>query len=330
MITQNYQFHNKSILITGGAGFIGSHLAKKLFDQGNKIIIIDNLEMGSKDNLNANYTFFESCINDHQLWKSKDLNSKLKTVDIVIHLAADVTVRDSLNSYQKGFQTNTLGTINTFENISRFKNIKQFIFASSMAVYGENPQQVPHSECHQASPLSPYGVSKLSSELYLRSMRQSTDIDITVLRLFNAFGDGQKFTTRVGLITILTNLLIKNKRPTLFGYGEQTRDFIHVDDIVKAFILAIENPKEFEIYNIGSGKGYKIKTIFENIKSTLNSDIQAQLVDSIDGELSFSVANIEKAKQELGFEIEDNFEVQLNNTVRSIIKTPNASTIGMN
>lgn len=302
------------ILITGGAGFIGSHLANELAKCGNEVVVFDNLANGSKSNLSKDVAFIEGDIMDINSLRAA-INDH---VEIIFHLAADVTIRESFSHYQNNFITNTVGTMNVYECATQSKTVSRLIYTSSMAVYSDSSEKV--SETHETTPSSPYGVSKLASELYLKSMSSSAPFSTTVLRLFNAFGPHQKYSSRVGLITILTNKLLSNETPVLFDGGLQTRDFIHVDDIVRALILAIKHDKKFDIFNIGSGTGHKVAEVYDEICHSLSTNKEAELAPARPGEANYSVADITKAQQMLDFHPKsvNDFKKLIDKTVKSI------------
>ena len=215
----------KRALVTGGAGFIGSHLARALLKEHIEVVVLDNLSMGKIENVPEGAEFICGDV------RSKDDTIRaLHGVDIVFHEAARVSIRSSVEHFHDDAENNLMGTINLLRCCQADK-VKKIIFASSMAVYADCKGPIPIVEDYTTEPISPYGISKLASEKYCMRFSEFTGIDCHVLRYFNTYGTGQTLSPYVGVITIFINRLLDGEPPIIFGDGEQKRDFIHVGDI---------------------------------------------------------------------------------------------------
>lgn len=246
------------ILITGGAGFIGSHLADALIEKGHAVAIIDDLSTGNKENVNPKAVFYEADIRDEE--KMKEVFEKERP-EIVFHFAAKTSVSESFKSPEEYEKVNVMATItNVLENGKKY-HVKRTIFASTGgAMYGEN-SDLPTKETHPSLPLSPYGANKLAAE---RSFENS-GLPFVALRFANVYGPRQSTKTEAGVVAIFCEAMLAGKQPVIYGDGENTRDFVYVDDVIGACILAFEG-KETGIFNIGTGKEININTVFEIIK----------------------------------------------------------------
>lgn len=302
---------NKNILITGGLGFIGSHITNSLIDNNN-IFIIDNLSTGKLEYLN-NQNHENMTLIKEDLGKL-DLNKYLKDIDFVFHLAAMVSVPSSIDNPIKCNQENVNNTIKLL-NACVNNNIKKIIFSSSSAIYGENTN-MPLNENEIPQPKSPYAASKASCELYLKSFYESYDLNYVALRYFNVFGPKQdKNSPYSAVIPNFIDALLKNKQPIIYGDGEQTRDFVYVEDVAKANIAACKS-KYNGIINIARGKEITINQLYNIVKTTLNSEIEAKYLPKRQGDIKYSKADISNM-QKINLRINpDKFEKQLSKTVK--------------
>ena len=269
---------NKNILITGGLGFIGSHLTNKLI-KNNNITIIDNLSTGKIDNLeninHENLTLIKKDLN------SIDLNATLANIDYVFHLAAMSSVPLSIKQPISCNMENVTSTINLL-NACVHNNVKKIIFSSSSAVYGKNTN-IPLKETELPMPTSPYASSKASCELYLQSFHESYGLNYIVLRYFNTFGPKQDNNSQYSaVIPNFISALLKNEQAEIYGDGEQTRDFIYVEDVVKANINAVESDYN-GIINIASGNSISINQLYDIIKKIKinNDNFEKNLIETI-------------------------------------------------
>mgnify|MGYP001472212411 CR=1 FL=1 len=293
------------VLVTGGAGFIGSHLVDRLLDLGYRVVVIDNLSTGSEKNLRnheklqfikgdvSNPVFIDQLFNTFVFSK-------------IFHLAAVSSVQNSIMDPYNTHQINTNATILLLEAVKKQKNCPRFIFASSAAVYGDGPT-LPKNEMSEIQPLSPYAIDKYSSEQYLYIYYKLFGIPTVSLRYFNVYGPRQNPSSPYsGVLSRLTHCYYRALHGeksvfTLYGDGEQTRDFIHVSDVVTANLIVAEDQRAVgKIFNVGTGipsSLNKIISIYENITKV---SIHVQYEPFRSGDIRYSYANIDSLKQ-LGF-----------------------------
>lgn len=289
----------EKILVTGGAGFIGSHIVDRLIDENLDVTVIDNLDTGKLENIaqhkhNKNFHFIKGDIRD-----SKLINEIITDIDAVFHEAALASVMFSVKNPILSHQINVDGTLNLLKAASD-ANVKRFIFASSAAVYG-NPQTHLKQESATPNPTSPYGVTKLAAESYVRVFHSVYGLETVSLRYFNVYGPRQSFDIQCaygGAITIFTNRLMKNMSPIIYGDGNQTRDFVNVKDVVNANILALYADNiSGDFFNIGTGKGTSLNQIAEILKELLNKkEIKNVYADSRPTDIRHGYADLSKAK----------------------------------
>jgi len=279
------------IVVTGGSGFIGSHLCSLLAEEGHDVRIIDIAPppMGVKAE------FVRASVLD-----PLKLQKLFSGADAIVHLAALIDVQASVSDPFSDFQVNAQGTINVLE-AARRASVPKVAFASSAAVYGD-PEEIPVPESHPASPLSPYGASKLASERYVLLYSRLYGMRNTVLRLFNVYGRGQNPRSPYsGVITKFSEAIAEGKQPIIYGDGEQTRDFVHADDAANAFSLAISSDGCDSPLNIGSGKGTAILDLLEKMCSLAGKTPNPLLQRERKGDIRKSVADISLAKRKIGF-----------------------------
>lgn len=314
----------KRALVTGGAGFIGSHLSERLAKEKVEVVIIDNLSTGRISNIPSGTEFVKGDILDFNLLQSifKD------KIDIVFHLAALVSIRSSIKSFYKDVENNLIGTVNLLQAMQSSK-VKKIVFASSMAVYADSPNPAPINESYRTEPISPYGISKLASEKYIINICNNIGVKPIILRYFNTYGTRQTLTPYVGVITIFINRLLRKKPPVIFGDGKQIRDFVSVEDIVNANIKAMYSEISGEIFNIGSGKGTSVNEIAELLCGKINPKIKPENGPCQQGELIYSIANINKAKNLLGYEPMSNLNNDIDRVIEYIISQPKTEEIAV-
>lgn len=291
---------NSKILITGGLGFIGSNLAKALYEE-NELLILDDLSSGRMENISSlddqeNVKIVRGSITDFGL-----LNGILEGVDYVFHLAAIPSVIESITDPQMTNSVNLTGTMNVLL-ASKENQVKKVVYASSAAVYG-NTDSVPISEDAPTRPESPYGAQKLASEHYLRVFYQVYGLATTTLRYFNVYGPNQDPKSQYSpVIPKFISIILKNRPPTIFGDGNQTRDFVFVKDIVKANILAAQSSlSNGRTINIAGGNEISINDLAENIITMTGKDLEAVHAQKRDGEIIRSFADITLAEQILDY-----------------------------
>lgn len=296
------------VLVTGGAGFIGSHITDALVEKGIETIVVDNLITGSKRNINAKANFYEISILD------KNLAGVFKTErpDVVIHEAAQTDVSRSLREPQYDARVNILGSINLLKNCIRY-SVKKIIYASSCAIYG-TPQYLPVDEKHPLNSISPYGVSKQTVEKYLYAYHEIYGLNYCALRYSNVYGPRQNPYGESGVVAIFANLMLNDIRPKIYGDGGKTRSYVYVGDIVKANILAF-NANKSGIYNIGTTEETTDRCIFDIISRTCSYNKEPEYVDERPGEIKRMCLYVGKAKNELGWMPETRLEEGIAKTV---------------
>jgi len=300
------------ILITGGAGFIGSHLAEKL-SKKNEVVVLDNLDSYydikiKKENIKivesksaefilgdvTNYNFMERIIKENN-------------IEIIFHEAARPGVRYSIKDPFLPNKVNVIGTLNILK-VSLDSDVKKVIFASSSSVYGKM-EYLPFDENHPTQPISPYGVSKLAAEHYCRVFYEVYGLKTISLRYFTVYGPRMRPDLA---IPIFTKSILNNESPVIFGDGEQTRDFTYIDDIVDANLKLVKtNRVNGEVLNIGSGRRVTINYIIDTLKNLFNSNIKSKYADSIKGDAMHTLANIDKAKELIGYNPQTSIEAGL-------------------
>lgn len=282
------------VLVTGGAGFIGSHICDLLLEKGYKVIVIDNLSTGSVNNLPRGVTFYKTDIN---LIETKQIIKKEKP-DFIIHTAAQTNVVKSIKDPVTDAHINVLGTLSLLEWAKDF-HVKKFIFASSCAVYGET-ENINISEDHPTQPNSFYAESKFTGENYIRLYSRLYQLPYTILRFANVYGPRQTSSGEGGVVSIFCNLFLKQQQPIIYGDGEQTRDFIYVKDVASANVAALEKGTN-ETLNIGTSQKISVNQLYQLLNKVSKSNVTPQFQPTRDGDIRFSCLNNNKAKQQLNW-----------------------------
>jgi len=286
------------IVVTGGAGFIGSHLVDKLIEKGNKVKVIDNLSTGRKDNLNPEADFYELDISDFE-----EIKPVFKGVDFVFHLAAIPRVPVSIEDPVKTTKSNILGTVNVFK-AAIDGEVKRIVFASSSSVYG-NQKELPLREDMTPGPISPYALQKFTGENFAKLFTELYKVPIISLRYFNVYGPRIDFNSDYSLV--IGKFLKQNSENnplTIFGDGEQTRAFCYIDDVVEANIKALESKKlkGGEVINVGSEISQTVNYLAELIGG------EVQYLPPRPGDVRHTKADISKARELLDWEPKVSFE----------------------
>ena len=288
---------DKNILVTGGAGFIGSHTVDLLISKGYKVTVLDNLSTGKKQNINWKAKFVHGDI----LNVDKGL-SRFRNIDAIVHCAAQISVTHSVKHPINDANTNILGSLKLLE-MCRKLNIKKFVFASSCAVYGLNPP-LPADE-NLTNPENPYAASKRSAEMYMDVYQETYGIDCISLRYANVYGPRQNYLGEAGVVTVFINQLLRNKSLTIFGDGKQTRDFVYVGDVAAANLKALIRNTKSKAFNIGTGTQTTINQLFFNLKKlTEKENIKPFYEKERQGEVRLSSLDIGLARKELGWKPE--------------------------
>ncbi|MBU0536065.1 MAG: NAD-dependent epimerase/dehydratase family protein, partial [Nanoarchaeota archaeon] len=238
------------VVVTGGAGFIGSHIVDILISKGYDVVVVDNLSTGKKDNINPKARFYEVDITNSPFLVKVFEKEK---PDFVIHEAAQINVRKSVSEPVFDAITNIIGTIELLE-LCREHKVKKIVYAGSGgACYGE-PEQIPCNELHPVNPICHYGVSKHAAEHYFFLYKYLYRIDYVILRYSNVYGPRQDPKGEAGVISIFLDKIKNQEKPNIFGDGEQTRDYVYVSDVARENLLALESQSQTSIFNIGTGR----------------------------------------------------------------------------
>ncbi|MCW5880053.1 MAG: NAD-dependent epimerase/dehydratase family protein [Anaerolineae bacterium] len=297
------------ILVTGGAGFIGSHVVDALVAAGHDVSVVDDLSTGRRHNLNPRARFYQVDIRDAAL---DDIIAQEKP-DVVSHQAARANVRESMEKPILYADVNILGSLNLLESCRRH-GVRKVIYASTGgASYGE-PQQLPVPEDHPINPLDPYGASKHHVEHYLYLYRANYGLDYTILRYPNVFGPRQDPHGEAGVVAIFTGLMLSGGEPIINGTGEQERDFVDVSDVARANWLALSQGGG-RVYNIGSGTGTSINRIYALLAELTSYDGPVVHGPSKQGEVYKIYLDASRARRELGWYPKMSLETGLARTV---------------
>jgi len=256
------------ILVTGGAGFIASHVVDRFIEEGHEVVVVDNLSTGQRRNVNAAANFYNADIQGR--WLERVFRRERPAV--VCHHAAQIDVRRSVQDPFFDAQVNVMGTLKVFQNAVMY-GVRKVIFASSGgAVYGE-PQLLPVSEDHPTRPTSPYGINKAIGDEYLRYFRDSCGLEYVSLRYANVYGPRQDGNGEAGVVGIFSQKMLNGDQPVINGNGRQTRDFIYVDDIVEANVAALAKTAH-GIYNVGTGQETSINELFGILAKLINPAVR--------------------------------------------------------
>ncbi len=291
-------------LVTGGAGFIGSNLVETLLDQGEDVIVLDDLSTGKLSNIepfmnDERFTFIKGTITDPEMCAEACEN-----VEYVLHHAALCSVHNSIENPLLTHEINVTGTTNIFL-AAKNAGVKRVVWASSTSVYG-NTEVFPNVENITLSPLSPYAASKAAGEMYARAFSEVYGMSIIILRYYNVFGRRQDpFSLYAAVIPIFVSKLLKREKPVIYGDGEQTRDFVYIDNVVQANIKAATESKpeaNGHAFNIGCGSCISINKLYDIIAEELHSDIDPDYGPARPGEVRDSLADIHSANEAFGYE----------------------------
>ncbi|MDH5406309.1 MAG: NAD-dependent epimerase/dehydratase family protein [Candidatus Aminicenantes bacterium] len=283
------------VLVTGGAGFIGSHVVDSLIKEGHDVIVVDDLSMGRRQNINPRAKFYQMDICHEGLTEL----FQQERPDVVNHHAAQVNLRLSVEDPLSDARVNLLGSLNLLES-SRRTGVKKFIYISSGgAIYGE-PKKLPVSEDDPICPLSPYGLHKYMVELYLPLYYQSYGLRYTILRYPNVYGPRQDPKGEAGVVAIFSQQMLRGQQPVIFGDGSKTRDYVFVEDIVHANMLVMDGGDQ-QAFNLGWGREVTDQEIFDGVREALASDIQPIYGEKRPGEIEHIYLDSSKIKTSLGW-----------------------------
>jgi len=290
------------VLVTGGAGFIGSHIVDRLLKEGYEVTVIDNLSTGKPQNLahhqgKKEFHFIQGDIRNFNL-----VEEAVKGVDTVFHEAAVVSVPLSIEDPLSTNDVNVGGTLNILKACLNSK-VKRFIYGSSTAIYGDT-EKLPIKEDSVPQPISPYGASKLAAESYANAFYSVYGLETVCLRYFNVYGPRQAYGPYSGVITIFINHLLSDQPPIIYGDGEQTRDFTNIQDVVEANMLALERKNAAgKVFNIATGVATTINQLAELLQEVMGkTELKVVHADPRSGDIRHNYADISKARKILGYE----------------------------
>lgn len=307
--------NNTRSLVTGGAGFIGSHLVDELIRLGSRVTVVDNLSSGCKENINRHADFIHLDICDYISLKKviSDANPHL-----IFHLAANATTKETALGWHDPIadcQVNAIGTLNIFRSVVDLGTDSYIIYASSAAVYGE-PEYVPIGEKHPKNPISPYGVSKLTGEKYALAYFKEYGVKTTILRIFNTYGPRQP---RYVVLDLIQKLQKNPNKLEVLGTGQQIRDYCYISDAINAFVLATKIEKVGQTFNVAGGSPISISYLTKLIIKILGLERKVQVCytgESWNGDIMRLSADISRIKAELGFSPQVSLEEGLHRFVR--------------
>jgi dTDP-glucose 4,6-dehydratase len=307
---------NVRALVTGGCGFIGSHLVEALINRNCEVVVLDDLSTGKIANLKSverckNFTFVRGDIRNFDLVKTV-----VKDVEVIFHEAAIPSVVRSVENPLLTHEVNVTGTLNVLR-AGLDAGVKRFVYASSSSVYGD-VKVLPKREDMPTFPISPYGVSKLAAEQYCRAFHRVYGLQTVCLRYFNVYGPRQTYGPYSGVITIFINRILRGESPVIYGDGKQTRDFTNVVDVVHASFLAAKIKGAVgEVFNIATGKPTTINILAKKIlKLCGRNDVEPKYAPPRSGDVRFSYADISKAQKILGYKP----SVELNEGLAKLIE----------
>jgi UDP-glucose 4-epimerase len=290
----------KLVLVTGGAGFIGSHIVDRLVTEGYEVRILDNLTTGKLENIQGHLSSGKIEFVKGDIRDLSTVKKSLEKIDAAIHFAALVSVPLSIENPNLTFDINLLGTLNLLRSCIE-KNIDKFVFISSCAVCGD-PKKLPVTEETPTNPISPYAESKLIGERYCQGFNERDLLQTVILRFFNVYGPRQGMNDYSGVITRFVNLAKNKSSLTIYGDGLQTRDFVNVADIAEAVLASTKSSCASGVFNVGSGKPTTINELAKTILQLTSADVEIQHIECRAGDIRDSYADISKAKKLLGFE----------------------------
>ncbi|MEN3040526.1 MAG: NAD-dependent epimerase/dehydratase family protein [Bacteroidia bacterium] len=302
------------ILVTGGAGFIGSHLVEALLGESHVVAVIDNLSTGRRENLPPQVPLFQIDLRDRETLRA---HFREYTYDVVMHLAAQVDVRTSVEAPVQDAEINIIGTLNLLEAVQSQR--PWFFFASTGgAIYGEKPH-LPIPETETPRPESPYGIAKLAGEMYIQHFSRVHGFPYTILRLANVYGPRQNPHGEAGVVAIFTHKLLKGESAFIYGDGEQTRDFIHVKDVVRAFLATLNagSCAYGQVLNVGSGKQTSVNTLYRLLAQSIGTSAKPIYLPPKPGELRHNSLSAERLANLVGWQASYDLATGIEDTVRA-------------
>ncbi len=294
------------IVVTGGAGFIGSHVTKLLLDAGHSVVVLDNLSHGSKDSLDGRATLIIGDIQDQS--KTREA---LEGAEAVVHMAGLIIVPESVREPVKYCENNVIGTVNLLSAMKDTK-VTRIIFSSSACVYGM-PDKLPIKEDAPIRPDNPYGAGKAAVEVFLQAFHANFKFDVTILRYFNPYGPGEMHQPETHAIPNFIKAALNKKPIPLYWRGEQIRDFIYIEDLARAHIDVLKL-RGFNIFNIGTENGVKVKEVVDLIFKILSYEVVIDDLGERPGDVAAYFASSEKIKKAVGWQVRVSLEEGLRAT----------------
>jgi len=286
----------KRVLVTGGAGFIGSHLVDRLANEGCRVVVLDDLSSGSLENIRGHLDSGKVRFIEGDVRGSEAVEEAMKGADLVCHSAAVVSVPYSMREPLLTHEVNATGTLNLLI-ASRNHEVERFVYLSTCAVYGE-PEYLPVDEAHPTNPVSPYAASKLAAEHYCMAFQQAYGLKTVILRPFNVYGPRQND----GVVAEFVQRVKKGDPPIIYGNGGQTRDFVYVWDAVDAIVLALKHDGIVgKVFNLGTGKATTVNELAGLLLRIFGKDLKPKREEPRIGDVKQSCADIDKAEKELGY-----------------------------
>ncbi|MDD5489253.1 MAG: NAD-dependent epimerase/dehydratase family protein [Candidatus Moranbacteria bacterium] len=298
------------ILVTGGAGFIGSHLVEALVEKKHRVFVVDNLSSGFKKNVNPKAKFFRADLTNH---KKIEVIIKKEKPEIIFHLAAQIDVRKSVADPVFDARSNILASVNLVNLAHQYK-VKKFIFSSTGgAIYGDTESR-PTGEKEPEWPLSPYGIAKLTIDKFLFYYHEVHGLNFVSLRYGNVYGPRQNPHGEAGVVAIFLNKMLNGDQPIINGSGKQTRDYVYVGDVVNANLLAFKNFKKSGIYNVGTGKETDVNQLFREINRHFGKKFKESHGPAKMGEQKTSCLSFAKIRKDFGWTPSVNFDTGIKKT----------------
>ena len=311
-----------NILVTGGAGFIGSNLVASLVEAGHKVTVIDDLPSGFEENLKSvmdKITFINASI-----LKSSVLQSTFRDIEAAYHLAAIASVQKSIDNPKECHEVNVIGTISVLE-AARINNVKKVILASSAAVYGDQPD-LPKKETTPLAPMSPYAIDKISCENYMRIYHNLYGIETISFRFFNVFGENQDPDSEyAAVIPIFIKSMLKGKGPEVFGDGSQSRDFTYIKDLVDGLTFALDQKLDGSAINLATGTKTTLLELISTINSILGTTLKPEFQKARPGDIYESYSDISLARERFNFTPKHSLKEGLKNTVQFFKNNENST-----
>ena len=306
----------EKILVTGGAGFIGSHVVEKLLEKGYKVAVLDNLSTGKKDNIKGCEVEFYYC----DITDVLHLFQVVETFqpDYIIHLAAQVSVSDSVKNITHDSMVNIQGSVNVIEAAKKY-NVKRIVFSSTAAVYG-NPEYLPIDTDHKTEPTSPYGLAKYTVEKYLQLAYELYGLDYTILRYSNVYGPRQDSKGEGGVVAIFADKLSNQERPVIYGDGNQTRDFVYVEDVAEANVLSIKNNRN-GIYNVSTCERISINDLLNAMIKVTDDLTKPIYKENRKGDIKHSILENKDTLNKIGWSPKVSISDGIQTTVKYYLKS---------